>query len=151
MFDHLEAEDCFKHFQLEENLWKYNKQEKSTICTSTSTAKPSNLQILLMYLMSRSGKTAAIKRMASAPFARALQICHASTTNSLHNRGHCIFCQCQMHNSYQSLNNSLQLSLQTKQQHNSRSRPLLQHSLSTSDFQSFPTLEIQSKYEVFLF
>lgn len=51
---------------------KFNDDKGSIVQTSTSAANPSILQILTMYLMSRSGKTAAIKRIASAPLARAL-------------------------------------------------------------------------------
>lgn len=45
--------------------------KRSPIQTSTSAVKPSILQILVMYLISRSGKTAAIRRTASAPLVRA--------------------------------------------------------------------------------
>jgi hypothetical protein len=44
---------------------------KATILTSTKAAMPSILQIFNIYLISRSGNTAAIIRTASAPLDRA--------------------------------------------------------------------------------
>ena len=54
-------------FHLKQEIFKNNIEEKSRDRTSTTVAKPSSLQILVMYLMSRSGKTAAYKRMAYVP------------------------------------------------------------------------------------
>ena len=78
-------------FHLKQKIFSNNIEERSRDRTSTSVAKPSSLQILVMYLMSRSGKIVAIKRMAYAPLVPTQQIYQVSTMNSLHNRGHCIF------------------------------------------------------------
>ena len=110
------------------------KKEENNNHTSTSGVKPSNLQILVMYLISRSGKTAAINRIASAPFVRAKYICQASITNSLHKRGHCT---CKLFQ--QSLSKIiLRANIQQKYASRRKKIPSLLNSLSSPNSQSLP-------------
>jgi len=71
-------------------MGRYGKTSCRIYQTSIRAVIPNSLHIRRKYFMSRSVSTAAISKIASAPFDRALYICHLSMTNSLQRRGHCI-------------------------------------------------------------